>query len=684
MDANKRQRYEKIAIELTKLVGGKENIQGVAHCATRLRIVLRDNDLADMKSMEEVDLAKGVFVAGDQVQIIFGAGLVNDVYEVFAEHNNMKNMSLSDLKTVANKKMNPLQRIVKALSDVFVDIMPGILAAALLTGLSGVLGNLDFVKSNDTLYGIDRLINISSGAIFGFLPLAVAYSACKRFGGRPILGIVIGCIMLSDSLTNAYSAAQGTAEVTTLHIFGLGVDLVGFQGGIIVALLMGFVTAKLDVFFEKKVPEVIRLLLSPLLTTLVGALLLFTVIGPVGRGLSSGITDLLVWMTQNLGVVGYAVFGGLQQLVVITGLHHIFGAIEAQLLADTGRNFLNPLMSVAIIAQGGSVLGYLVMHRDQVKTRELCIPSFISVLFGITEPALFGINLRYRFPIIGGCIGGALGGIVVYVTNLAAVGFGTTVLPGIALADPAGNGYVNYVIAHGVAIAGGFIMTLILGRFMDKTPAGEAASGSERNTAGTERRTQGQLPQGQSQGGMRQRQPQGETPQGQSLQADGKQEQNASKSQVDEVFYGYADGELIAMEDVKDETFANKVLGDGVAVIPSEGKVYAPTDGSILSVFDTKHAVCFTSSQGTEILIHIGVDTVNLQGRFFTAHVSDGDEVKKGQLMIEFDKEQIEKAGYDTVIPMIFTDLPDDKQLEKAVPGRISKDAQSVVIRKKG
>ena len=267
MDANKRQRYEKISAELTRLSGGKENIQGVAHCATRLRIVLKDNDLADLKAMEDVDLAKGVFVAGDQVQIIFGAGLVNDVYEVFAETNNMKNMSLSDLKTVANQKMNPLQRVIKALSDVFVDIMPGILAAALLTGLSGVLGNMDFVKANETLSGINTLINIASGAIFGFLPLAVAYSACKRFGGRPILGIVMGCIMLSGSLTDAYAAAQGTAEVTTLHIFGLGVQLVGFQGGIIVALLMGFVTAKLDHFFEKKVPEVVRLLVSPLLTT---------------------------------------------------------------------------------------------------------------------------------------------------------------------------------------------------------------------------------------------------------------------------------------------------------------------------------------------------------------------------------------------------------------------------------
>ncbi len=658
MDAKKRERYEKISIDLTRLVGGKENIQGVAHCATRLRIVLKDNDQADLKAIEDVDLAKGVFVAGDQVQIIFGAGLVNDVYEVFAEHNNMKNMSLSDLKTVANKKMNPLQRIIKALSDVFVDIMPGILAAALLTGLSGVLGNLDFVKANETLFGINRLINISSGAIFGFLPLAVAYSACKRFGGRPILGIVMGCIMLSNSLADAYAAAQGTVEVTTLRIFGLGVDLVGFQGGIIVALLMGFVTAKLDIFFEKKVPEVIRLLLSPLLTTLVGAILLFTIIGPAGRGLSSGITNALVWMTQNLGVFGYAVFSGLQQLVVITGLHHIFGAIEAQLLADTGRNFINPLMSVAIIAQGGAVLAYLAMHRKNVKVRELCIPSFISVLFGITEPALFGINLRYRFPIIGGCIGGALGGIVVYFTNLAALGFGTTVVPGIALADPAGNGYVNYIIAHAVAIAGGFIMTLVLGRFMDQAPAAAAAAEARKET----------VAEGTGTGTA-----------GAGMQEDALEELEAPE---EESFFGYANGRQIPMEEVKDETFANKVLGDGAAVIPEEGKVYAPADGTVLSIFDTKHAVCFASKYGTEILIHIGVDTVNLQGKYFTAHVKDGDAVKKGQLMIEFDKEQIQKAGYDTVIPMIFTDLPDDRRLEVSAPGKMTADRAAAVIRK--
>lgn len=467
MDEKKRKKYEQISKELEHLVGGRENIQGIAHCATRLRIVLKDDTYADLKKIETLELVKGVFVAGDQVQIIFGAGLVNDIYDIFASYMNMKNMSLSDLKTEANKKMNPIQRLIKALSDVFIEIMPGILAAALLTGISGVLGNFSFVESNETLFGINKLINIASGAIFGFLPLAVAYSACKRFGGRAILGIVIGCIMLSNSLADAYAAAQGNVEVTTLHIFGYGIDLVGFQGGIIVALMMGFVVAKLDIFFEKKVPEVIRLLVSPLLTTLVSALLLFMIIGPIGRGLASGITNVLVWMTQHLGVIGYAIFSGCQQLIVITGLHHIFGAIEAQLLVDTGRNFLNPLMSVAMVAQGGAVLGYLFLHKKDVKTKELCIPSFVSILFGITEPALFGVNLRFKYPLIGGCIGGAIGGAIVYVTDLAALGFGTTVVPGLAIADPAHNGYMNYIMVHVVAILSGFIITVLLGKILE-------------------------------------------------------------------------------------------------------------------------------------------------------------------------------------------------------------------------
>ena len=607
MDAEKRKRYENIAAEIVRLVGGRDNILGVAHCATRLRLVLEDNEKADTKAIEDVDLVKGVFVAGDQLQIIFGAGLVNDVCQVLADSIHMDSMSLGDLKTKANKRMNPLQRAVKALSDVFIEIMPGILAAALLTGLSSVLGNIEFVQNNDTLYGLSRLINISSGAIFGFLPLCVAYSTVKRFGGRPIMGIVIGCIMLTNSLADASAAAQGTVDVTTLHIFGLPVELIGFQGGIIVALLIGIVTAKLDIFFERKVPEVIRLLVSPLLTTLVSSFLLFMIIGPVGRGLANGITAVLVWMTQHLGVIGYAAFSGVQQLIVITGLHHVFGAIESQLLVDTGRNFLNPLMSVAIIAQGGAVLGYLVRNLKEAKAKELCIPSFISVLFGITEPALFGVNLRYRYPLIGGCLGGAIGGAVVYFTDLAALGFGTTVVPGIALADPA-------------AVSGGEI----------SQAGGVSGSSSEE-----------------------------------------KETEPSEKAELPEEIYAFAPGEFVGIEKVKDPTFAEKVLGDGVAILPAEGKIYAPADCTIEMVMDTKHAVGLRTKAGNGLLIHVGIDTVQLGGKYFDVHVTEGQKLKAGDCIMDFDKDKIAEEGYDTAACLIFTETVEgshaDREAERTV-----------------
>lgn len=650
MNEEKRVRYEAISEKITQLAGGRENIVGLAHCATRLRLVLADNEKADIKAMEEVDLVKGVFVAGDQVQIIFGTGLVNDVCEVMGELNHMNTMSLGDLKTKAGQKMNPLQKALKALSDVFIEIMPGILAAALLTGLSSVLGNLPAVESNETLYGIVRLINISSGAIFGFLPLCVAYSTVKRFGGRPIMGIVIGCIMLSNSLADAYAAAQGTVDVTTLHIFGFNVELVGFQGGIIVALLIGIVTAKLDQFFEKKVPEMIRLLVSPLLTTLVSSFLLFLLIGPIGRGLASGITAGLVWMTKNLGIVGYVVFSGVQQLIVITGLHHVFGAIETQLLVDTGRNFLNPLMSVAIIAQGGAVLGYMVRNLKNAKAKELCIPSFVSVLFGITEPALFGVNIRYRYPLAGGCIGGAVGGAIVYLTNLAALGFGTTVVPGIALADPTNHGYVNYVIAHLVALGVGFIATVIMGTVFEKKNSkidsitagniGSANKNSDEKVISFEQKTE---------------------------------EQN------DGVITAYVNGELTEIEKVNDETFASKVLGDGIAIIPEDGNVYAPVDGEISVAMESGHAVGFTDMNGTVYLIHIGIDTVQLNGKYFKVNVQVGDQIKRGDLLVSFDKEKVEKAGFDTACMLIVTEA-NGKTLNKTKERKVKVGEEVAIL----
>ena len=438
--------------------------------------MLKDYDKINKEAIDNIDLVKGEFVAGNQLQIIFGAGLVNEIYEVFSQYTGTAGSSMAEVKSEAAKKMNPLQAVIKSLSDVFVDIMPGILAAALLSDLTGVLNQWDVVEGNATLYGINRLVSLASNGIFSILPLAVCYSACKRYGGKPILGLVMGAIMLDGSLANAYDAAQGLVQPDSISLFGLDIELVGFQGGIIIALMMGFIVAKLDIFFDKKIPDVVKLLFSPMCSVLISTVLLFTIVGPVGRLLSNGITNGLVWMTQNLGILGYMVFGGVQQIIVITGLHHIFGAIEAQLLSDTGRNFLNPLMSAALMGQGGAVLGYLVLNWKNNRAKELCIPSFISTLFGISEPAIFGVNLRYKFPLVAGCIGGAIAGGYVFLTDLASLGFGTTALPGLAICDPAHGGYVNYIIAHLIALDIGLVLTVLFGKVTSKKGAASAAA----------------------------------------------------------------------------------------------------------------------------------------------------------------------------------------------------------------
>lgn len=464
------EKYKSISEKLLGHIGGKDNIQGVAHCATRLRIVLEDNDKADIKEIEKIDLVKGVFIAGDQLQIIFGAGTVNDVYDVFAETSGTKKMSLGDAKATSAKKQNMFQRSIKSLSDVFVDIIPGLLAAALLMGITsllsqkGIFGAQSVIEMYPTLAGFNRFIQIASTGIFTILPLLVAYSSTKRYGGSPVLGLVIGAIMLHPDLANAYAAANGSVKPEVINLFGLNVQLVGFQGGIIIALMIGFVTAQLDKFFNKKIPDMIKLFCAPILTVIVSTFLLFTIIGPLGRGLAYLVTSSLLWATNNLGIFGYMLFAGIQQIIVITGLHHVIGAVEAQLIADTGRNFIMPLMSVALISQGGAVLGFLALNWKDDKAKQICISAFGSVLFGISEPAIFGVTLKNKFPLIAGCLGGALGGAVVYLTKVTAVGFGATAIPGLTIVAAENNGHIHYIIAHLVALVSGCMFTIIYGK----------------------------------------------------------------------------------------------------------------------------------------------------------------------------------------------------------------------------
>ena len=463
--SQKKEQYKLISHELLKFIGGKENVQGAAHCATRLRLILNNNDRADLKAIEKIDLVKGVFIAGDQLQIIFGAGTVNNVYDAFIEETGKGEMSLGEVKAVASQNQNWFQKSIKSLSDVFVEIIPGLLAAALLMGLTGLLsqqgifGEQSIVEMYPALAGLNRFIQIASTGIFTILPLLVAYSATKRYGG-----LVIGAIMLHPDLANAYSAANGSVEPEVINLFGLKVELVAFQGGIIIALMMGFVTAKLDKFFNKKIPDMVKLFLSPISTVIVATFLLFTIIGPIGRELANIVTTSLLWSTENLGIVGYMLFAGIQQIIVITGLHHVIGAVEAQLIADTGRNFIMPLMSIALIAQGGAVLGYLYLKWKDDKTKQICISSFGSVLFGISEPAIFGVTLKNKFPLIAGCLAATLGGAYIYITKVSAIGFGATAIPGLAIVAAENNGHLNYLIAHLIALLAGAIFTILYGK----------------------------------------------------------------------------------------------------------------------------------------------------------------------------------------------------------------------------
>ena len=632
--------YQKISKEVLENIGGSENIQGAAHCATRLRIVLKDLSLAKTDKLENIDLVKGCFVAGSQLQLIFGAGTVNEVYKVFAKEAKLENMSLSDVKDIANNKENPLQKVIKALSDVFVEIIPAILAAAILLGVTGFLANFEAVKTNQTLYAINRLSNLASVGIFAVLPMVVVYSATKRFGGRAILGIVVGAIMLDGSLANAYSIGTPGFNPEILDLFGLKIQMVGFQGGIIVALMMGYIVAQLDKFFEKKIPSVIKLLVSPMLTVFISTFLLFTIVGPIGRELSNYITGGLVWVSTEFGLIGYMIFAGLQQIIVITGLHHILNAAEAQLIATTGRDFLNPLMSVALISQGGAVLGYYLLHRKERKVAEIALPSFVSILFGISEPAIFGVNLKYKFPLIAGCIAGAIAGAFVYIFKLSSLGFGATAIPGITIIDPANNGYINYIIVHLIGLVLGIVICYTFGKAKTKKVIVDEEKANE-NTSEIK-------------------------------------VESTTDTNLDEIaLISQIKGEVKDISESSDETFASKVMGDGILVNPSEEIFVAPADAKVELVFPTKHAIGLSLKDGSQILMHCGINTVSMNGEGFEVYVEEGQEIKQGDKLIKMDLEKVKQAGHSTQTLMIVNELPDGRKVE------VNPDSKTPIIIKK-
>lgn len=635
--------YKSIARQVYQNIGGKENIISAAHCATRLRLVIGDNKKCDKKALEEIEGVKGVFEASGQLQIIFGTGTVNKVYDEFIAIAGISAGTKEEVKKAAASKQNFFQRLIKTLGDVFVPIIPAIVASGLLMGILEGLGKM-FPALMDS--GTYTIIHLFSNAAFVFLPVLIAVSAAKTFGGNLFLGAVIGMIMIHPDLMNAWSVATAESVPTASAWFGLyDINLVGYQGHVIPVVIAVWFMSVLEKRLHKIVPEIIDLFVTPLVTVLVTGYLSLTVFGPIFSGIETGVLNGVQFLiTLPLGI-GSALAGAVYAPTVVAGVHHMYNALEAGLLSANGINIWMPIATAANVAQGAAALA-LAFKTKNGKLKALALPSSLSAFLGITEPVIFGVNLRYFKCFISGCIGGAVGGLVAGIAGVGASAYGITGVFGYLITT-------DYIVSYTLVIASAMAVSFALSWFLFKEDELETAPAQEKKKEHRE-----------------------------NLEPIS---ENTEKKEVikfeKNTVYSPLNGNAIPLSEVKDETFAGEVLGKGMAVIPKEGKVYAPFDGVAETVFDTKHAIGLTSQDGIEVLIHIGINTVELNGRHYETHISEGDEVKAGQLLVTFDPEAIRQEGYDITTPIIVTNSDDYEEIKTEKLGDIHVMEKAITVR---
>ncbi|EPA2134459.1 TPA: PTS beta-glucoside transporter subunit IIBCA [Streptococcus pyogenes] len=622
-----------IAAEVIEALGGRENVRSVAHCATRLRVMVYDEGKIDKEKAEAIDKVKGAFFNSGQYQMIFGTGTVNNIYdEVVAL--GLPTSSTSEQKAEAGKQGNIFQRAIRTFGDVFVPIIPAIVATGLFMGVRGLVTQpaiMDLFGVHE--YGENFLMytRILTDTAFVYLPALVAWSAFRVFGGNPIIGIVLGLMLVSNELPNAWVVASG-GDVKPLTFFGF-VPVVGYQGTVLPAFFVGLVGAKLEKWLHKKVPEALDLLVTPFLTFAIMSILGLFVIGPVFHSLE----NLVLAGTQAVlhlpfGIAGLIV-GGIQQLIVVTGIHHIFNFLEAQLIANTGKDPFNAYLTAATAAQAGATLAVAVKTKS-TKLKGLAFPSTLSALLGITEPAIFGVNLRYPKVFVSGLIGGALGGWVAGLFGIAGTGFGITVLPGTLL-------YLNgqllqYLVTMLVGLGVAFAIAYTWG-YQDREPL--------------------PLP---------------------AVEVDQTADQPAL---AEETLYSPLNGTVVDLSAVSDPVFSSGAMGQGLAIKPEDNTLYSPVDGKVEIVFETGHAYAITSSQGAEVLLHIGIDTVSMAGDGFESLVAVGQAVKKGDLLGHFDPSKIAEAGLDDTTMMIVTNSADYQSVDILAQGHVLIGDQVALIK---
>lgn len=622
-----------IATEVIEALGGRENVRSVAHCATRLRVMVHDEGKIDKEKAEAIDKVKGAFFNSGQYQMIFGTGTVNKIYdEVVAL--GLPTSSTSEQKAEVAKQGNVFQRAIRTFGDVFVPIIPAIVATGLFMGVRGLVTQpaiMDLFGVHE--YGENFLMytRILTDTAFVYLPALVAWSAFRVFGGNPIIGIVLGLMLVSNELPNAWVVASG-GDVKPLTFFGF-VPVVGYQGTVLPAFFVGLVGAKLEKWLHKRVPEALDLLVTPFLTFAIMSALGLFVIGPVFHSLE----NLVLAGTQAVlhlpfGIAGLIV-GGIQQLIVVTGIHHIFNFLEAQLIANTGKDPFNAYLTAATAAQAGATLAVAVKTKS-TKLKGLAFPSTLSALLGITEPAIFGVNLRYPKVFVSGLIGGALGGWVAGLFGIAGTGFGITVLPGTLL-------YLNGQLLQ-------YLVTMLVGLGVAFAIA---------YTWGYQDRETLPLP---------------------AVEVD----QTADRPALaEETLYSPLNGTVVDLSAVSDPVFSSGAMGQGLAIKPEDNTLYSPVDGKVEIVFETGHAYAITSTQGAEILLHIGIDTVSMAGDGFASLVTAGQMVKKGDLLGQFDSTKIAQAGLDDTTMIIVTNSNDYHNINLLAQGKVAVGDQLAIVR---
>ena len=608
--------YKKCASEILAAIGGKDNLASAAHCATRLRLVIADNSKANKKAVEDIEGVKGVFEASGQLQIIIGTGTVNKVYDEFIALAGIEAASKDDVKKAAAQQSPWYKRAVKTLGDIFVPIIPAIVATGLLNGLLGGLPRVFPGIADSDIY---VLLNIFSNTALVFLPILIAISAAKIFGGNTFLGAVIGMIMIHPDLVNAWSAGSGAETTTLWSWFGLwNVQNTGYQGHVIPVVIAVLIMCIIEKWLHKHVPEMLDLFVTPLVTILVTGFLTMTVIGPVFSQIETWVLSGAKMLIAIPYGIGAFFMGGVYAPTVVAGVHHMYNAIEMAMLAENGRNIWMPIATAANVAQGAAALAVGVKTHNK-KTKSMALPASLSAFMGITEPAIFGVNVRFVKPFVAGMIGGAVGSVFASILNVYATANGVTGLFGFLITTESFFGYfITFIVSFAVA----FVVSWAL--FKDeKEEIKEAAPKADDRTFD------------------------------------------------DNKLYSPLKGTAVDMKDVPDETFAADVLGKGAAVEPSEGKVVAPADGTVSTLFDTHHAIGLSLEGGAELLIHIGINTVELGGEGYEAHVNEGDSVKRGQTLITFDKALIESKGYKTVTPVIVTNPEDFAEISKTASGNV-------------